>query len=75
MKKLNNMCETCARLGKDCDGTTCQIWTGCVYYQEDKEKKSLHFTRATFLDLSTQTHTEYVLIVFNMFAVFQKLTP
>lgn len=39
MAELNNMCETCARLGKDCEGTTCQTWTGCVYRQEDKEKR------------------------------------
>lgn len=28
---LNFMCLSCARLGADCKGTKCQVWTGCVY--------------------------------------------
>lgn len=28
---LNSICKNCARLGIDCEGTECQIWTGCVY--------------------------------------------
>lgn len=27
----NSMCLTCAKLGKDCNGTTSQVWTGCIY--------------------------------------------
>ena len=27
---LNSICENCARLGKNCNGTTCKTWTGCV---------------------------------------------
>ena len=52
MKKLNNMCETCARLGKDCEGTTCQTWTGCVYRQEDKEKRIFAFYKRDLIRLS-----------------------
>lgn len=37
--KLNMMCTTCAKLGRDCSGTTCQTWTGCVYREEDKSKR------------------------------------
>lgn len=29
--KLNSMCVSCGQLGKDCAGTTCQSWTGCIY--------------------------------------------
>lgn len=28
---LNTMCFDCVECGKTCDGTTCQVWTGCVY--------------------------------------------
>ena len=28
---LNSMCENCKRLGKDCEGTTKKLWSGCVY--------------------------------------------
>ena len=28
---LNTMCFDCVERGKTCDGTTCQVWTGCVY--------------------------------------------
>ena len=31
MKKLNRMCANCLKLGKECEGTTCQTWTGCVF--------------------------------------------
>lgn len=27
----NSLCNACTRCGEDCDGTTCQVWTGCVY--------------------------------------------
>lgn len=32
-KELNSICEKCLKLGNDCDGTTNQVWTGCVYRQ------------------------------------------
>lgn len=28
---LNTMCYSCKKCGIDCKGTTCKIWTGCVY--------------------------------------------
>lgn len=31
MDNLNRMCSNCLKLGKGCNGTTCQTWTGCVY--------------------------------------------
>lgn len=30
---VNPMCPDCARFGKDCEGTACQTWTGCIYKQ------------------------------------------
>lgn len=30
---INAMCPDCARFGKDCQGTSCQTWTGCIYKQ------------------------------------------
>lgn len=30
---INAMCPDCARFGKDCQGTSCQTWTGCAYKQ------------------------------------------
>ena len=35
MSKLNPMCETCANLGRSCQGTTEPVWTGCVYRKAD----------------------------------------
>ena len=29
-KSLNRMCINCKHLNKDCKGTTCQTYTGCV---------------------------------------------
>lgn len=74
MKKLNSMCETCARLSKDCEGTTCQTWTGCVIVRKIKKKESLHFTSATLSGLVVPIRTEYALIAFNTFVDFQILT-
>lgn len=28
---VNRMCLNCTRYGKDCEGTICEVWTGCVY--------------------------------------------
>lgn len=28
---INSMCDNCSRIGNDCNGTTCQTWTGCIY--------------------------------------------
>ena len=28
--RLNNMCRCCTRLDQDCEGTSCQTWTGCA---------------------------------------------
>lgn len=33
MSELNSMCLDCICRGTDCDGTTEQVWTGCVYRQ------------------------------------------
>lgn len=27
---LNPMCRNCIRLDQDCEGTSCQTWTGCA---------------------------------------------
>ncbi len=27
---VNSMCVSCGKYGKDCKGTECQTWTGCV---------------------------------------------
>lgn len=35
-EKLNPICTDCKKLGKDCNGTTCQTWTGCVSYERDE---------------------------------------
>lgn len=29
--EINSMCTDCIRCGSDCDGTTCETWTGCIY--------------------------------------------
>lgn len=29
-ESINNMCRCCIRLDQDCEGTSCQTWTGCV---------------------------------------------
>lgn len=30
-EKINVMCTDCKCYKKDCQGTTCQVWTGCIY--------------------------------------------
>ena len=40
----NAMCKNCERFKKCCNGTTCQVWTGCIWkikkekYTEDCKK-------------------------------------
>lgn len=33
MKKINVMCINCAQYSKECGGTSCQTWTGCIYHK------------------------------------------
>ena len=40
---LNPMCFDCVRLNKDCNGTTCQAWTGCIYKEKDESKKGMMY--------------------------------
>lgn len=43
MEKMNRMCADCLKLGKECEGTTCQTWTGCVFkVTAIKEQTSPH---------------------------------
>lgn len=28
---INEMCTDCAKLGSGCAGSTCQVWTGCIF--------------------------------------------
>jgi len=39
MARLNTMCSTCDCLNRDCVGTTCQDWTGCIYRRASKAKE------------------------------------
>ena len=40
MNKLNHMCSNCLKLGKECKGTTCQTWTGCVFKVADSQAQT-----------------------------------
>lgn len=33
---VNSMCQKCIT---DCPGTTCKVWTGCVYRKTEQEAK------------------------------------
>lgn len=37
----NAMCLDCIRLGNDCPGNSCQVWTGCVYKQKRNDVKTI----------------------------------
>lgn len=46
---LNPMCYDCLKLNKDCKGTTCQAWTGCIYKEKDETKRGmLYFEKNMF---------------------------
>lgn len=36
---MNPMCNDCIRLGKDCNGTSNPVWTGCVYKEKAKKEE------------------------------------
>lgn len=38
---LNKMCENCLCLGKDCNGTENQVWSGCIYRKTVKDLENL----------------------------------
>ena len=38
---INAMCHDCTRFGKDCQGKSCQTWTGCIYKQRADADKTI----------------------------------
>lgn len=38
---INTMCPDCTRFGKDCQGTSCQTWTGCIYKKRTDADKTI----------------------------------
>lgn len=40
--EYNPMCYNCKNFGKSCKGSTEKIYSGCVYKEVDKSKKSIY---------------------------------
>lgn len=38
---INAMCHDCTRFLKDCQGTSCQTWTCCIYKQLAEADKTI----------------------------------
>lgn len=52
---LNPMCLNCASRGRTCSGTTCQTWTGCVYYKGGKIKRTFEHYKSRLIRESHNT--------------------
>lgn len=74
MANLNSMCSTCAKLGSGCKGTTCQTWTGCVYYKGNKDK-ALSSTTSPVLSARAKIQMASASTSSSIFAAFPALTP
>lgn len=73
-KSLNPICENCLKLGRDCSGTTCQTWTGCVYRQEDKEKRIFRSYRNDLVRLA-KTSNQLRFLAIQYVCSFPKIDP
>ena len=40
--EYNTMCYNCKNFGKFCKGSTNKIYSGCIYKEVDKSKKSIY---------------------------------
>lgn len=40
--EYNTMCYNCKSFGKSCKGSTNKIYSGCIYKEVDKSKKSIY---------------------------------
>lgn len=40
--EYNTMCYNCKNFGKSCKGSTNKIYSGCIYKEVDKSKKSIY---------------------------------
>lgn len=38
--ELNSICDRCTLLGRECAGTSNQVWTGCVYRKTREEARA-----------------------------------
>lgn len=46
-EQLNNICLDCVLLGKECAGTSNQVWTGCVS-RKTKQEETEHGKERSF---------------------------
>lgn len=44
MRTINCMCFDCKKYKNNCEGTTCQAWTGCLFKEADESKKGMLYT-------------------------------
>lgn len=56
---VNAMCASCARFGKDCEGTTCQTWTGCAMKKAADPDKVICKPRLIFNEQDKGTDHAY----------------
>ena len=56
---INPMCADCTLYGKDCQGTSCQTWTGCIYKQRTDPAKTICKPRLIFSEADKGTDHAY----------------
>lgn len=52
--EYNPMCYNCKNFGKSCKGSTNKIYSGCVYKEVDKSKKSIYAQILVETDIKKQ---------------------
>lgn len=63
----NNICNNCANLGINCNGTECQTWTGCVYRKinlREGDTVVVHLHDSNGAEIITRNHGK-AFVVYN----------
>lgn len=76
--EINSICMDCVNFLRSCEGTTCQVWTGCVRRETEKEQAVRvfeYYKRQLIRTSSGNTPNTLRFAVIEYLCYFPKINP
>lgn len=75
---INSICIDCVKFRRSCEGTTCQVWTGCVHRETEREQAARvfeHYKRRLIRISSGNTPNTLRFAVIEYLCYFPQINP
>lgn len=75
---INSICIDCVKFRRSCEGTTCQVWTGCVRRETEREQTARifeHYKHRLIGIASENTPATLRFAVIEYLCYFAKIDP